>query len=182
MHPSVVNRYKKRQQVLLLAATDMQQAEAAALALEAETENVALMRALETAMAVCYARAFTQSTLEVLPSEYVPTTPPDLDLHTWFRERRDKEYAHTDKKSSRSASVKVVDWEGDVVNVMLHEQWDPFPRELIRPAIDLFQRQCDRLRRDAPRFRSSSRGRRNSKAESSERPLRGASSSEVYAF
>jgi hypothetical protein len=152
MHESKINRYKKRQQVLLLAAWDMQQAEAAALALEAETENVALMRALETAMAVCYARSFTQSTLEMLPSDYVPTTPPDSDLHKWFRERRNKEYAHTDKKSSRTASVKVVGWEGDIVNVELHEQWDPFPRDLIAPAVDLFQRQCDRLRRDGTKI------------------------------
>jgi hypothetical protein len=152
MHASDVNRYKKRQQVLLLAAWDMQQAEAAARALQAETENLPLMRALETAMAVCYVRAFTPSTLGTLPSQYVPTTPPDSDLHNWFRERRDKEYAHTDKKSSRSASIKVVSWTGDVANLEWHEQWDAFPRKLIAPAIDLFQRQYDRLRLDGAKI------------------------------
>jgi hypothetical protein len=152
MHESDLNRYKKLQQILLLAAWDMQQAEAAARALEAETENLPLMRALETAMAVCYVRAFTPSTLGTLSSQYEPTTPPDSDLHAWFRERRDKEYAHTDKKSSRVASVKVVGWEGDVVNVMLHEQWDAFPRDLIPAAVDLFQRHRDRLREDGTKI------------------------------
>lgn len=152
MHASEVNRYKKLQQVLLLAAWDMQQAEAAARALEAETEDLPLMRALETAMAVCYVRAFTPSTLGTLSSQYVPATPPDSDLHRWFRERRDKEYAHTDKKSSRTASIKVVGWTGDVVNVEWHEQWDAFDRELIAPAIDLFQRQSERLRRDGAKI------------------------------
>jgi hypothetical protein len=44
MHKSDFNRYKKLQQILLFAAWDMQQAEAAARALE--TENLPLMRAL----------------------------------------------------------------------------------------------------------------------------------------
>jgi len=152
MHESEVNRYKKLQQVLLLAAWDMQQAEAAARALEAETESLPLMRALETAMAVCYIRAFTPSTLGTLSSQYVPTTPPDSDLHHWFHERRNREYAHTDKKSSRTASIEVVSWTGDVVNVVWHEQWDAFDRELIASAIDLFQRQRDRLRRDGAKI------------------------------
>jgi hypothetical protein len=46
----------------------------------------------------------------------------------------------------------VVGWEGDVVNVMLHEQWDAFPRDLIPAAVDLFQRQRDRLREDGTKI------------------------------
>jgi hypothetical protein len=152
MHEPEINSYKELQQVVLLAAWDMEPAEAAARALEAEADNLPLMRALETAMAVCYIRAFTPSTLGTLSSQYVPSTRPDSDLHTWFQERRDKEYAHTDKKSSRVASVEVVGWEGGVVSVMLREQWDAFPRELIAPAIDLFQRQRDRLREDGTKI------------------------------
>jgi hypothetical protein len=53
LHVSEINRLKKLQTVLLLAASDMDQAAAAARALEAETTNVDLMRALETAIVVC---------------------------------------------------------------------------------------------------------------------------------
>jgi hypothetical protein len=84
----------------------------------------------------------------------MPSRPrsPDSDLHRWFRDRRDKEYAHTDKKSSRSAWIKVVGWRGDFVDVEWREQWDAFDRDLIAPATDLFRRQCDRLRRDGAKI------------------------------
>jgi hypothetical protein len=129
----------------------MEQAEAAARALEAETENLPLMRALETAIAVCDARAFTKTTLGTLSPQYVPVTPPDSDLHAWFRDRRDKEYAHTDKKGSRIASVEGGRLDGNVVTVMLREQSEPSPRELIALAIELFQRQRHRLREEGTR-------------------------------
>ena len=67
--------------LLLLAASDMQQAEAAARALEAESENLPLDASFETAMAVCHARAFTTSTLLTLPAAYVPADLDDAELH-----------------------------------------------------------------------------------------------------
>ena len=74
MHESDRNRLLKRQRALLHAAADMDQAIAAAHALEAESRHVALMRALETAIAVCYARAFTTSSLLSLDgAAYAPT-------------------------------------------------------------------------------------------------------------
>jgi hypothetical protein len=66
LHPSERNRLAKLQEALLLAGSDMDQATAAARALQSETEYL-LARALETAIAVCYMRAFTQSSLMTLP-------------------------------------------------------------------------------------------------------------------
>jgi hypothetical protein len=165
MHPSEAGRYKKLQQVLLLAAWDMQQAEAAARALEAETENLPLMRALETAMAVCSIRAFTPSTLGTLSSQYVPTTPPDSDLHTWFRERRDKEYAHTDKKSSRTASIEVISWTGNFVNACGTSSGTHSTENASRRPSTSSSGSATGYAATAPRFRSCSTGRRNSRAE-----------------
>ena len=61
MHESDRNRLSKLQTALLLAASDFDQAAAAAArALDAEEEDLALMRALETAIAICYSRAFSE--------------------------------------------------------------------------------------------------------------------------
>jgi hypothetical protein len=81
---------KKLQTVLLLAASDMEHAAAAARALEAEADDLPLMRALETAIAVCYTRAFTASSLMTIADAYVPTEPADAELHEFLRIRRYK--------------------------------------------------------------------------------------------
>jgi hypothetical protein len=54
------------------------------------------MLALETAIAVCYARAFTTSTLLQLGAEYAPAADtPDAELHEFLKSRRHKAiYAH----------------------------------------------------------------------------------------
>jgi hypothetical protein len=72
MHKSEINRLKKVQTALLLAASDHDQAAAATRALDSEADDHVLIRALETAIAVCYARAFTTSTLLQLGDEYAP--------------------------------------------------------------------------------------------------------------
>jgi hypothetical protein len=61
MHESQVNRKRKLSLVLQLGADDMEQAEAAARALQREAHDVHLRGALETAMAVCYMRPFTRT-------------------------------------------------------------------------------------------------------------------------
>jgi hypothetical protein len=104
LHPSEQNR-KKLQTVLLLAGSDMDQAAAAARALQTEMEYL-LARALETAIAVCYMRPFTRSAM-TLPDSFVPTTEPDAGYHAEFKTLRDKVCAHTDKASGRSASMNV---------------------------------------------------------------------------
>jgi hypothetical protein len=149
MHESERNRLVKLQQALLLAASDMDHAEAAAHALEDEGEDLALMRALETAIAVCYARAFTQSSLMTLPREYLPEEPSDRELHRYLADLRDTVYAHTDKASGRKASTTMTAETGEVVTVEVREEWIPLPRDLMPAAIDLFRRQARRFRRDA---------------------------------
>jgi hypothetical protein len=149
MRESDRNRLKKKQLALLLAASDRDHAEAAARALEIEAYNVSLMRALETAIAVSYMRAFTQSSLMTLPVEYVPTASPDAELHEWFHARRDQAYAHTDKTSGRDASVKIEAGEGGTIAVELRDEWIPFPRDWIGPAVSLFERQREQFRAEA---------------------------------
>jgi hypothetical protein len=65
------NRLAKLRTALLLAGSDMDQAVAAARALQNESDGL-LARALETAIAVCYMRPFTQSSLMALPPEFSP--------------------------------------------------------------------------------------------------------------
>jgi hypothetical protein len=118
MHISERNRYVKLQRVLLLAASDMEQTIAAANALDHE-EDYQLARALETAMATCYARGFTTSTLMTLPREYRPTDPGDADLHKKLHDLRDNTYAHTDKESGRTTDSMtiVLDTASEIVEV-----------------------------------------------------------------
>jgi hypothetical protein len=61
MHERQRTHLEKQTLVLQLAAFDMQQADAAAQAMLAEQSDLPLRLALETAMVVCYARAFTKS-------------------------------------------------------------------------------------------------------------------------
>jgi hypothetical protein len=61
----------RQQHAVLLGASDMRQAAAAARALEHESDGD-LARALETAMMVCFMRPFTKSDLQVR-AEFFPT-------------------------------------------------------------------------------------------------------------
>jgi hypothetical protein len=102
MHTSDVNRLEKLKTALLLAAFDMDQAAAAARALRSEAHDVPLMHALESAIAVCYSRAFSQSTLVRLTDGHKPIAPADVELHEFLVDRRNKAYAHTDRKERPS--------------------------------------------------------------------------------
>ncbi len=167
MRESEVNHLKKKMLALLLAASDMDHAEAAARALEKEAYDVSLMRALETAIAVSYIRAFTKSSLMTLPDDYVPTTSPDAELHEWFRDRRDQAYAHTDKPSvsGRDASVRIGVEEGGIVAVEFRDEWLPFPRKWIGPAMSLFERQRECFRAEAVSIQAKLEKRQSSAAE-----------------
>lgn len=142
----------KLQSALLLAASDMDQAAAAARALEAETDYN-LARALETAIAVCYARAFTQSSLFKLNRDtYEPPDPRLAELHKELFNVRDKVYAHTDKEGGRSATVLVrtspVELPG-TVDFYRQEDWVPMPREVLPVALELFEVQRKRFHNEA---------------------------------
>ena len=126
-----------------LAADDMGQAIAAAIALGNEEHNRNLMLALETAITVFYMRAFTTSNLMTMPDKFVPSvsrgySEQDVEMHQWFDERRDRAYAHTDKESGRIGAF--IPLEGDPEGGGWTLGWIPFPREWSNPAVELFQR------------------------------------------
>jgi hypothetical protein len=157
MHESERNRLLKLQQALLLALTDMDHARAALDALEREHKNVNLMRALETAIAVSYGRAFTTSSLLRLNrDEYRPDDPAQAQLHDELLTLRDKVYAHTDKEGGRTARIDVTaeieqGVEGSEINITaeVHEQWVPLRREGIPDYRLLIDGQRRRFGREA---------------------------------
>jgi hypothetical protein len=130
----------------------MEQATAAARALVTELEDYNLMLALETAIAVCYARAFTRSKLHRLDlAKYEPTDPQLADLHRTLYQLRNEVYAHTDKHGGRSASLAVqtpVELPG-TVNFVRHDEWLPLPREALPAALELFSTQRERFHEEA---------------------------------
>ena len=90
-----------RQTMLLLGAIDMDHVIAAAEAIQREHEsgapNLSLLRALETAVVVCYWRPFSQSnTLGHLRKSDAHDPALHAQLKTW----RDEAHAHTDESSS----------------------------------------------------------------------------------
>ena len=147
MHESVKNRLAKEQRALLLAASDMDQAAAAARMLQEETDGTRA-RTLETAMAVCYMRPFTKSDLSV-PDEYVPTAVDDEAVHSHLKMLRDKVYAHTDKSSGRKIRNFKIVIEDEIVQFKWQEGWLPFQRDNLPFVIDLCERQAQRLHVDA---------------------------------
>jgi hypothetical protein len=150
MHPSERNRLTKLQTALLLAASDFDQAAAAARALKGEQDDLGLMRALETAIVVCYARAFSTSNLLRLGAKHKPADSlSDSLLHKYLEDRRDTTYAHTDPAGGRRASLRFAAQEGQVVTVEWREDWIPFDRARIGPVIDLCARQALRFRTEA---------------------------------
>jgi hypothetical protein len=148
MDESERNRLRNRQEALLLAASDMDHAAAAARALQTEADG-ALARALETAIATAYMRPFTGRRPRRLPDAYVPTGEPDAGYHSDLKEVRNKVYAHSDKANGRYTSLKAATREGGIVTVEWQEQWLPIPLETLPALIDLCERQAERFRHDA---------------------------------
>jgi hypothetical protein len=96
-------------QILVLAAHDMKQVIAACAALEQSEDRwtgslqAALEEALETAIAVSYARPFSaRNKLGALPDRWRPRVgTPERELHDWLIQERNRRYAHTDEDSGR---------------------------------------------------------------------------------
>ena len=152
MHESDRNRLSKLQAALLLAASDFDQAAAAARALDAEEEDLAMMRALETAIAVCYSRAFTQSTLLKLGSEFAPAAgTADAELHEVLMAARNKLYAHTDREGGRRTMARTATQPSQETAGLVEwrEEFLPFPRGYIPEVLDLCSRQAERFRGQA---------------------------------
>lgn len=138
---------EKEKAALLFGAVDMKHAMAAARALEAESEDVDLMRALEAAMAVCFMRPYTNCDFK-LPQDMFPAQDEDSDdarLFEMLKVFRDTVYAHTDKLGGRKASrIDVVD-DGEIATFNYQESWPPLPREAIPYVIDLCERLADQM-------------------------------------
>ena len=165
MHPSETNRLRKLQRALLLAVDDMSQAGAALQALEREHANYNLTLALETAIVVSYARAFTQSTLLQLDEdEYRPEDARQSELHSKLLDLRDKAYAHTDKEGGRFAAfvelmdeveLETLDEIQSVEDLpqgfrgVVRKEWIALPREWIPDLRFLFEAQAHRFIREA---------------------------------
>jgi hypothetical protein len=105
----------------------MAQARAACDMLDEETEDRHRARALEAAIAVCYARAFTQSTLRRLDAHvFAPTLGTShLTVHDMLLALRHKVYAHTDEDSGRSIERLTIDFQGDIASVTHVERGTP---------------------------------------------------------
>jgi hypothetical protein len=99
---------RKRMNVLLLGAIDMEQVMAAVEAIQDEERSdnpyPPLLDALETAAVVCYWRPFSQSNTVGHLSE---KDAFDVELHEEIRVQRDQAHAHIDLTSGRSADIKI---------------------------------------------------------------------------
>jgi hypothetical protein len=141
---------EKKRLSLYLAASDMDQAAAAAEALAAETQKVDLMRALETAIAACYGRPFTEgSMIQRLNKGKWVSAGADRDLHDHLMTLRHKSYAHTDSASGRSAGSSEVSTSDGIAHTTYSEGWWAFPREWIPQVVDLCRRQAQHFREEA---------------------------------
>jgi hypothetical protein len=144
VHISDRNRLEKERRALQFGVSDLDQARAAAQMLQ-NTSDLALARALETAIVVCFMRPFTNRDVR-LPEGWLPPAEDQSDDALAFRALdalRDKVYAHTDRDSGREAGPITVE-EGEIVNIRWQEEWLPFPRERLPDVINL----CLRLREE----------------------------------
>ena len=130
--------------MLGLAASDMRQAESAARAIPGmQPVDFHLKRALQTALVVCYSRAFTMSSIVTLKrDEYEPSGERLASLHHRILALRDSTCAHTDKDVDRDVSVQY----GVDDSVAVAETFGPVlsPEEL-ELAHELFELQRQRF-------------------------------------
>jgi hypothetical protein len=134
-------RLVRQQHAVLLGASDMRQAAAAARALEHESDGD-LARALETAMMVCFMRPFTKSDLQVR-AEFFPTGR-DLEHLQNIKAHRDKVYAHTDEEAGRWAEAVLYTVEGSNGSMHFREGWNAINRAVVPDFVAL----CERIEND----------------------------------
>ena len=140
---------EKLKESLILAAEDMDQATAAAVALRTDTsDDESWRRALETAIAGCYMRPFTDGAWK-LPNKYVPKAGIGGEIHRGRRELRNKVYAHSDRESGRRASMKTVVTSEGVNTISYGASWWAFPVEDLHAVQALFADQRQRFLDDA---------------------------------
>jgi hypothetical protein len=140
---------EKLKESLILAAEDMDQATAAAVALRTDTsDDQAWRRALETAMAVAYMRPFTTGGWK-LPGKYAPKDRAAKELHRTLEALRNKVYAHSDKASGRSASMKTLKTSHGIATLSYGSAWWAFPVQELQAVQALCYDQKERFLTDA---------------------------------
>jgi hypothetical protein len=138
---------EKLKESLILAAKDMDQATAAALRTDTSTDE-AWRRALETAMAAAYMRPFTTGAWK-LPGKYAPKDRAAKELHRTLETLRNKVYAHLDKASGRSASMKTVKTSRGIATISYGSAWWAFPVQELHAVQALCYDQKERFLTDA---------------------------------
>jgi hypothetical protein len=130
-----------RKTILLLAAVDMEQVVSSCRAYQREQDaiepDLQLLRALETAIVVCYWRPFSKSNSMGCLTD---SDARDPELHTFLKSQRDKAYAHTDLESMRTADVKEHVTESGTAGLVFTESWwaalDQFIPRIIEVALE----------------------------------------------
>jgi hypothetical protein len=146
--------FSRIRDALLHAASDMAQTIASCDMLEHEREDSHRARALETALVVCYCRAFTESTLKRLSSRsFAPKKGTEhRKIHDVLWRLRQKVYAHTDSGGGRSIENLAVEIDGEIAHVTHVERWHPLDRRLLPAIRRLCEEQGTRLRLEAVRL------------------------------
>ena len=122
------------------AATAIQREESAAI------PDLALIRALETALVVCYWRPFSRSNTA---GHLRDSDALDPELHGHLRILRNRAHAHIDTSSGRTAGVTPLSASKGVGGLVLTESWWSFPEEWLPRVIDVAERQRDAFRAEA---------------------------------
>jgi hypothetical protein len=139
-------RLENKIETLLHGAEDMIEASVAASWLREVDDNPFRARVLLTAMTTAYARIFTAADYALDRHAYRPADASLEALHDSLIRWRHKLYAHTDKASQRTTSIKprtatagrIIEW----------KRID-FPRAQIDIALKLFNLQRKRLEDEA---------------------------------
>ena len=141
---------ERRRNILLLGASDMDQVIAAAESIQREhrstTQDLELIRALETAVVVCYWRPFSQSNTVGHLRE---SDAEDPTLHADMKKLRNQAYAHTDRSSGRTAGIKEVIASTGVEGLVFTEGWWSLPDQWLPGIVDVAIRQRDKWRAEA---------------------------------
>ena len=124
----------------------IQAAEAIRREHDAEEPNLQLIRALETAVVVCYWRPFSYSNTvgHLLDSDAV-----NPELHAQMKTPRDKAHAHTDKSSGRTADIDELISQSGVEGLAFTESWWGLPDEWSSTIISVAVAQRDAWRAEA---------------------------------
>jgi hypothetical protein len=151
MQESERKRLEKEIETLLHGADDMIEASVAASWFRGVDDNPLRARVLLTGMAIAYARIFARNADYKLDrATYRPTDTGLGELHDRLIWWRNKLYAHTDKASRRTASIRPRTATGSRII-----EWNrvDFPRAWLVEALAMFDVQRKRFQDEAESLR-----------------------------